>query len=874
MNRFDTRNKYSFQTTNAFRPPVAWKDLLDADEFYIIFFKLHSKIRNDEDLCMKSMNCLIQLASLTGDCIPVQDPESSIRYVTLYISNLLDLFREGPLPWEVNHFCTIINRLFLYRPLSSILKLDANLRAQFFKFLTEYTLYLTRDAMSKAIGQGIHSEHTSLSVIYDAVVVLLRGRWRVTVRDEEEEQLIDNEICIQPSVRMMEEFIQCVLAPPLGTRPPCQEEDDVDDNDDRVLFNDLLTPLSQMMCYNIGHFTRSMIATLRGTSSELKQMAGSNDVSRMPTWQEDQHWLMLILANSVVGEEEDGSCHLASEVVEFSADLLKAGTVFDEEPKKAFLNMCILNPTDDRSVYDQRVNPFILLMGELLSWASLEHQLFTSASGEMISPELCRSTLFALKRFINAAGSCSSEDVNNLPLVMPKDAEFSLTLVEFVIHKVFTVLAKFSGEAKLCKDAIATLVGLVESYASVIASSSVFFDYLSNFDISQIPNRTNLMRALVLIGASANDAQLQENMFNMILAPLCQRFAELSEKPSSSDVDSGLVDLLQCFEGVARGSQSHSALVLFQFLHPVLQRCVGLMRTRAHAQAVVSTILELLLNVTTKVSIYIDEADSSRLYETLLQIIDGYRLEHTQRLVSLTECDEEKAGDLILFIEILSNVLSKDILSNETDRVSTGAQVTMESLKMLLTVMNENVVRLPEVALKFYRLILYLVEFSPEALTTMSSDLLASLCECIKLGMTGSFGNEITSTSLEALTEVAKHFSQEVNRSRVTANLVDQFHLLLPLVFETCLSFTCETSIFSEACSALYMIISFDFDFYQRFVEDLLTKKSNQAAANVIRNAFAELMPSPPVQVRRERVLFRGRMEAFLNKVQGILSYN
>ncbi|PIC37441.1 hypothetical protein B9Z55_016071 [Caenorhabditis nigoni] len=299
------------------------------------------------------------------------------------------------------------------------------------------------------------------------------------------------------------------------------------------------------------------------------------------------------------------------------------------------------------------------------------------------------------------------------------------------------------------------------------------------------------------------------------------------------------------------------------------------MRSRSQNETVVSNILQLILDVTTKVSIYIDNEDESNaLYSSLLQIVDSYRNDQIKRFTHFNTDDEDKAADLALFIDILSNVLSKDFLTLGEENCSTGAKVVIHSLEMLLTIMNDRVLQMPEVALKFFRLILYLVEFSPESLAEMSDQLMASLCQCIKLGMTGQFGMEITSTSLESLTEVVLHFGVEQNKGRCTQNLAMLFKEMLPTVFETCLSNTCENSIYAESCSALYAIIAFERSFFDEYVNGLLSNRSNEKGRAVLESAFTELMEvAPEAGNRRGRVQFRNRMEKFLNRIQGLLSY-
>ncbi|RCN51186.1 hypothetical protein ANCCAN_02755 [Ancylostoma caninum] len=861
------------QTTNSFRPPASWKELLENDEFFTLFFQVHAKIRTDETLALRSLSCLVQLAGLSGEVMASN--EFTEHYVKLYIGSLMDLFAEGPLPHEINHFCTIINRLFQYRPIQTIMRIGPELRRRFLLYLSQYIQHLTKQAMHKAIGEGEHDDHHSLALLYDSWTLLLRGRWRLELT-QEEETMIDTELINGPNLEIVKCFTECVQAPPLGCRPPVLTEGDDDDDDDRVLFNDLLTPLGTMACYGVRDFMNMMIQLMREHIAEFQRMAsGSADVARLPLWQEDMHWLLLIISNSVVSEDIDGTCRTEGDVFENSVALVAdRGQVFNIDETDAFLSRCIEDPSIDRAQADDRIDPYLRLIGEVLAWAALEHQLVSEAVANFVSPELTRSSLLCLKRLLSAA-SCLVEYADADPLalpVLPQTGTFAQLIVKFVVHKVFIILKKFSGEERLCLDAVNLLTGMIEAYATSLASAPELFDHLAQLDIAALPSRTLLMKALVLIGAATNDQQLQENMSARILDPLGQRFAAICQQPPSSEVDSQLVDLIQCMDGVARASQPHSAAILFKFLSPVLESCVPLMKSRSYSQSVVAAILVLIQNITTKVSIYVDDKeDSATLYRTIVMIVDVYRSEQASRFVGMTENDEDKGSDLVLFLDILSNVLSKDILEGGEDNIATGAQVALASLEMLLSVMNESVLKLPDLAMKFFRLVLYLVEFSREALSVMSPDLLVALCQCLREGMTSQYGSEIACTSMEALTEIVSYFM--VMNHPVPPLLAQQFSETIPLAFETCLENSCENTIFNEATSCLYSLICFDKVAFDRFVTGMLSSKSNEAASNKLREEFAALLPEDPKPGRRERIAFRQRMERFLNEIQGLLSY-
>ncbi|GMT22065.1 hypothetical protein PFISCL1PPCAC_13362 [Pristionchus fissidentatus] len=866
------------QNSTSFRPPKSWADLLSNEAFFLVFFKLHAKCRSDENLSVHSLGCLVQLASLAGE---VMSDDFSQHFVHIFTDNLLSLFPQGPAPHETDAFATIVHRLFMYRPVQTLIRLPEELRTRFFSYISQYVEHLTGAALSDAIRISDHSKHSALSQLYDAWSILLRGKWRVAL-PEDQCAVFEESMVAGPTWTLISAFFNATQSAPMGSRPKEEEEggdedDDDEMKDDRILYADLLTPLSSMALYSLPRFLETLTSTLRSRLREFSAMAdGSADSSRLPEWQEDMHWLMLIAATSLVGEDLDGSCHVQVEVYDHSVKLCgERGGPFPPEARDSFLQQCIEHPTAPRDTAAGHVDPFLILVGELFAWCSLEHQLLSSASIDMISPELCRSTAFALKRILNATSSIPEPDDTeavHYPL-LPTSGPVADLIVNFFLTKTFTTLHKFSGERRLCSDSVTMLESLVESHAATLAASPALFALLGEMDLARCPVRAQLMKVLVFIGAAANSDELRKNMFNQILNPLTVRYGSVLSQhrasPNTTQVDSDLIDLLQCFDGVARASQPQSASTLFKVVQPVLETCPDLVRTSSSA-AVVTAVLTLMQDVTTKVSIYIDDKeDSLKLYMCLLQTVDAYRSTHVQRFVGMNSDDEEKAADLVLFMEILSNVLSNDILESPGDRQLSGSQVAMTSLEMLLCVMSESLLQHPEVALKFYRLLLYLTEFCPESLAFINDQLLNAMCECLKAGLTSKFGTEITSVCLESLAEVAVYFG--AHRDKCTESLVGHFHTMMPMAFEACLENSAEASIFSEACYCLYALICFDKDYFNSFAQELLQRKSNAKAATKLGEAFARLFPEEPKMGRRERLQFRQRMEKFLGEIQGLL---
>ena len=77
---------------------------------------------------------------------------------------------------------------------------------------------------------------------------------------------------------------------------------------------------------------------------------------------------------------------------------------------------------------------------------------------------------------------------------------------------------------------------------------------------------------------------------------------------------------------------------------------------------VVNAVLELYNAVTKQMILALEEkADSMKLYELVLELLKVYAA--IQRGKYMTkELEEEKASDFVLVMELLSNILSKDVL--------------------------------------------------------------------------------------------------------------------------------------------------------------------------------------------------------------------
>lgn len=860
----------------ALRPPSSWRALFQDDDLLNLFFQLHTKIRSIETLRNRSISCLVQLSSVIGEVLTTRNSDSTEpqdHYLSLFISNFLETFKNGPLEGEITGFCTVIYKLFTFHKAASFARIantegNNNLLSNFLLFIVQYLEHFTPIAMQKALVEDERSYHESLVQIYDGWLVFLRGSERSSLCGSLKE----------PTFAILSAFLRSLFSPPIGSRIQVTENERVEENeqDDRELFSDSLVPIGHFAVFCIDQILPMFISCFK---EKLSQFYGflesgvSDEV--LNVWREDMHWLLLLIGFSLTGEDVDGSCHVPGDVYEYCVEQAKKG-ISSPANSSPFLLACIEH---SRSIPDHStVDPVIQITGLILAWCSLEHSILLEGGAALVSPELNRSSLWCLRRLTAALSitfDSNDEDKELLPTLEVRN-EFSRRLIEFSLQKTFTILNKLSGETKLCNDAVNLLVGLVDSRAPEMAASELLFSCLAGLQLDRLPARRALIQALVLIGAAAEDESLQLKMYVLILEPLSRKFMEVSAGASSQESD--IADLLDCFCGVAQSAQQHSAHVLFKFLSPILSQCVVLLSSRKDSQLLTNCVLELFDMVTRKLAIYVeDSSDSQMLYQVLLELLQVYRKDQLDKYRSITVDDEEKATDLILILDILGNVMSKDILltavTEGSDVLGSGSRVAFTGLEMLLPLIEEQLLKMPTLCVKFYRLILYFVEMAPECVGLMSDSMLGTVIECLRFGLQSHFGQEVATVSVEAVDQIATYFASQDERGET---VVARLATLIENTFAMCLEVSCQMDIFNLSTHALYSLICCSKAAFVAFVEYLLLREQHAAVRPELQAAFSALLPaedslSPNRRGKRE---FRDRFEKFLNNIQGLLVIN
>uniref|UniRef100_A0A0N5AE84 Exportin-4 n=1 Tax=Syphacia muris TaxID=451379 RepID=A0A0N5AE84_9BILA len=853
-----------FALSTTFRPPKSWSSILQNREILAFFFKLHGLIRNHDSLCKTSVNVLVQLASLTGDVFNSANSTSSsacLPSVTALSSPDLGLQED-----EIGGICLIIYKLFTYQKLAVLSNIDEQVLTAFLLYIVKFLEDFTPVALCRALQDDDYAFCEILQRVYEAWSVLIKASYR----DQFQYPLYEL------TFRIFSSFVRNFLSPPIGCRKQFIDSGNDDaEQDDRVLFADIFTITSQFAVYCAQQFLPMIIGVFQQKSEEFVRIIdGDTDIS-IAVWQEDIHWLFLLIGYSFTEEDRDKVClsvqssHFPSKLIEYSLELASSSH-YDASESYHYLAECLQNPRDLNNRL-WKIHPLIQLTGLMLAWNALDHQILMEKGAEHISPEVSRSAIWCTKRLLSSLSSFSEMGDNPFVYVANdggSNAEFSRFMIRFVLHRTFAILNKLSGEIKLCIDAVGLFVGFAETRPEEFASNELLYNCLSGIQLDRLPARRTLIAALVFIGVSVEDRDLQKLMEIKILKPIADKFYSLL---TTSSHESDIADLLDCCCGVADLVTNCSANFRYRFLSPILIRCVDLISSKS--QLLVNAVLELFEAVTLKLAVHIEDSENIiSLYQMILALLKKYQEYQLEKYKVMIIDDEDKVSDINLFLEVLSNITSMNSIfkgSNNDQRVfDGGSRVAISGLEILAPLLEEKMLMFPSLCMKFYRFIMYISE-TPSQITELSETMIHSIIELLRMGLQSMFGQEIAGISITTVDHLATYCA---NNTDINSVVVKYLSSLLECTFSLCLEASCQQQLFGEATRGLYALICCNRQAFREFVQKLLLDEQNASARALLESLFNMLLPTEEIiPNRKQKQEFRDRFEKFLSSIQGLL---
>ncbi|XP_029558540.1 exportin-4 isoform X1 [Salmo trutta] len=894
------------------KPTETWREALLDTRVMDLFFTVHIKIREDSDMAQDSLQCLAQLASMHGPIFP--DESAQVSYLAHLVEGLLSMINGIEIEdSEAVGISNIISNLISTFPRVILTALPSELFTSFINCLTLLTCSFGRSA---ALEEVLDKDDMVYMEAYDKLL----ESWLTLVQDDEH---FPRGCFVQPAVQVFNSYIQCHLAAPDGTRNltvngvASHEEDEINElqEDDRELFSDQLASIGMLGRIAANHciplltsLLEERVTRLHGQLQRTQQHLmnssnpGSVDRKVLDDLYEDIHWLILVSGYLLADDPQGETPLIPAEVMEYS---INHSTEVDINTTLQILG----SPGEKASSIPgcNRTDSVIRLLSAVLRTSEVESRATRASLTELLSPQMGKDIVWFLRRWAKTYLLVDEKLYGQISIPLSTafgaDTEGAQWIVGYLLEKVINNLSVWSSEPELANDTVELLVCLVEKRerANIVVQCENWWNLAKQFasrspplDLLSSSVQRTLMKALVLGGFAHMDSDTKQQYWTEVLHPLQQRFLNLINQENfpqicqEESVKREIVATLEALCGIAEATQIDNVASLFSFLMDFLSSCIGLMEVYRNTPETINLIIEVFVEVAHKQICYLGESKSMKLYEVCLTLLQVYSKNNLGRKRADVAAEEDQYQDLLLIMELLTNLLSKEFIDfsdtdGGTDEVFRGqeqgsgaagrsvsaADVVLFGVNIILPLMSQDLLKFPSLCNQYYKLITFICEIFPEKIPQLPEELFKSLMYSLELGMT-SMSSEVSQLCLEALSPLAEQCAK--TQEKDTPLFIATRHFL-KLVFDMLVLQKHNTEITVAAGEALYTLVCLHQAEYQELVESLLATQRDAVIYQRLADAFNKLTASstPPSMDRKQKVAFLKSLEEFVSNVGGLL---
>ncbi|KAH9500213.1 Exportin-4 [Bulinus truncatus] len=890
---------YCSNPNASLKPPAGWKDVLLEKSTLSLFFRIHQKARFNSEMAHHSLQCLVQLASLNGI---VFTEETCHQYLTQYIEGFLHMLSQIDLQ-EYENFgvACIFKNLLLVFTIQNFNSLDVVLFKSFLQTLTTLTCNIGRLAVQE---ESMHKDNTIYMESYEK---LLESWTRLTM---EVDSLPPGSL-ISSATQVFNSYMQCHLAPPDGIRPTNidDSEEDIDETeeDDRYKFSDQLWSIGSLGRIIPEHSVPLLSKILEDRVAQIsnhlhrlqqqREMVSSHettvDLSGLHSLQEDIHWAILVTGNLLADGDEGETPSIPSSIMKYSIG----------QSKFIDLNLTLkmLSSPGQKleSAHEMNVDPVIRLITAVFRMCEVENRAIEAKLNDFLSPQVGSTIMWFLERWSDAYLLHDEMEYAEMSLALATsfgmDTDGVRWTVNFILQKIVATLSVWGSEPQLISDTLELLIDMAEqrSRATYVTQSEVLWK-LATLESNQEPPlsmlspqaRRQFMKAMILAGCGIKDSNREEQYWKLLLQSNHERFLALVESPDyKAGKESSRQQYLYHLEtliGVATATQNTIAKEMFQFMGPLLNHVIKALDIHHNYEDVVTTSFELFSEVVLKMLPYLKTADSQTLYQLCLSAIQMYARHNLGRqCISADDEQETKFKDIILIMEMLTNLMSKDMLNFKKDDQDIfddhsvdGATVVVYGLELIVPLMNAEMLKFPVLCSCYFQLISYLADLYSEKFCKLPHQLFNSIMASIELGF-NCYAQETVGFCFRSLSSLAE-FLQEIRLSSSNSQLLQHLQStlghFLKVLFKMLILDNFDLQLQEVGATTLFCLICCNQELYKDLVNQLIQVQPEEYK-NRLLQAFNELTPQT-LQLsitRQNKIAFRTNFDVFLNNVRGFL---
>jgi len=889
------------------RPGAPWKDVVLDPEIAKMFFELHMKVRHDSELSHHTMNCLVQLASLNGNVM--SSKEVRLRYLANFLGHLLALVDNlGAIghiqPMEALGCSNITRKLMLFFPPSLQVNLEPGILDKFLKQITALTGHFLKLATQKA---QLDDDST---IYYEAFEHMLEA-WVSVLHDID---TFPAGFTHNSGLEVFNTYLQCNLYAPDGFKAQGseaggpggadanEEDEEICENDepDRVRYKETLATVGALGRLAAGsvvpvltELVEKRISRLHGQINRLVGQ-GNRDIDRaLSNLYDDLHWLLLIAGNVLTLDTDGEPSLIPGEIMKYSLEQAPSVNV------EASLRV-LASPEQSASEVPgyESTDTVVRLISAVFRLSELEKRAAEAGYSCLLSPEVSCSVAWFLKRYVltylSAPGTYYSEISVTLVEAFGQDSGGSAWVINFLLRKVISNFTLMHSEPDLIKETVSLLLALVENRdkgKEVLKSeglvSLVELEAARSLDALPSEAKRGLMKALVLTASSCEDQQARDQYWRKVLDPLNNRYNGLIKRPdlkkiyNEDSVRRAFISIIESFIGVVQGISVNTVNQIFQiFFQPVMTSLIDVMGLYHNYQEVVELVLEFYCEMARRTLCYLVASDSRILYERSIAIIQMYATHNQGKRSVSKESEEEQFKDILLLMELLNNLLSKDFIdlaphdSSQTEGEGvTAAEVCLYGLKIIMPMMTLELLKFPSLCLQYFKTATLICELFPEKICVgLDEGLQKNLISSLEIGLTG-VGVGASDTVFILCCDFLQVICSYLYRTKqFQLPIFSALRPFVKLIMDLILSQRINSDLIQPSSSTLYTLICCFQDSYRELVDYLIAAQQDQDNKDRLTVAFTDLTRDLPLTSERSnKIKFKDNFDKFIVNVRGFL---
>lgn len=310
-----------------------------------------------------------------------------------------------------------------------------------------------------------------------------------------------------------------------------------------------------------------------------------------------------------------------------------------------------------------------------------------------------------------------------------------------------------------------------------------------------------------------------------------------NHQAGKTQISMRVVSLLEEIRAAHNGASASCAQSVYEIFEPILCHLAELLDLFHNYNYVVIEIFQLLCAVVQNLSFL----QTHKVYDICINVIRSYVKHNGARITLETTAEDESLEDLLLLLNLLNCLLSKNYFdidgNDEEEHAINATEVCIFGFQYIMPLITLDLLKYPTLCCKYYQTITFFVETKSHKICVLQPELLNSMLQSIQLGLR-SFGLEVQSTCFEFLQIMATtvHFDRNPNSYMYSALMP-----FLRMTLEMIINQEVGTDNKSECSGALFTLICCYRDHYMAIVQNLLQALPNPENAERLSKEFIAL---------------------------------